>query len=72
MTMADAVSCGRDLEYFGRLVREDETTMLLRFLEQRADGFYEFKQRRVERRAPRKTSCIHAKCYCKLKKDWSI
>ena len=29
-------------------MRENETTMLLRFLERRADGFYELKQRKEE------------------------
>ena len=72
MTMEVAVSYGRDLKYFGRLVRENETTMPLQFLERQADGFYVLKQRRVERRACRKTFCIYVKCYCKLERGWSI
>ena len=43
-----AVSYGRDLRYFARLVREDENTMVLRFFERRADGLYELNHKKEE------------------------
>ena len=43
-----AVSYGRDLRYFAHLVREDESTMVLRFLERRADGLYELNHKKEE------------------------
>lgn len=43
-----AACYSRDLRYIGRIIREGETTVTVKFLERRADGVYGLKKKEEE------------------------